>query len=119
MKILYFSQTKNVEKFCKKLEYTAESIVMNKKIDEKFILITPTAKLGEIPDAVEEFLTLNYANLYGVIGSGSKNFGKNYNLAAKKISKLYSAKLLYLFELSGTIHDVKKVNEILGELDGK
>ncbi len=113
MKIIYFSKTKNIERFVKKVEYECHNGNEINKIDDKFILITYTTGFGETPEEVTSFLEKNHSNLIGVVGSGNKNWGIYYCLAAKDISKKYDTKLLMCFELAGNKHDVLKFDTLV------
>lgn len=72
------------------------------KIDESFILVTPTYGFGAVPDTVKDFLRVNSYNLFAVASSGNRNWGQNFARAGEYISNDYSVPLLMKFELHGT-----------------
>jgi len=115
MRCVYFSKTKNVERFVKKIDLNAENGIEIDQINEPFLLITYTSGFGEIPDEVTAFLRKNGKFLEGVFGSGNKNWGDNYCKAAKDIANDFEVPLLMEFELAGNLHDVKKFNQIIKE----
>lgn len=121
MDIIYFSRTKNIERFIKKSKIKSIEGTSNYITNNKYILLTYTDKFGEIPKNVEDFLKLkvNQSNLIGVIGSGNKNWGKSYCNAVTLISQKYNVPILQKFELSGKIQDIEKFKEIIKEENGK
>lgn len=117
MNIVYFSQTGNTKKFISKVSNYFEQIktfsIESFNLDEPFILITSTTGFGEIPTPVQTFLNKNDKNLCGVIGSGNKNWGSKYCLAAKKIANIYNVPLLLTFELAGNNQDIDNFKNII------
>lgn len=115
MEFVYFSRTKNIEKFVKKSKVEAIKGNENLKIEDKYILITYTDKFGEVPLEVQNFLLFkeNKEKLNGVIGSGNRNWGANYCKAATIISEEYRIPILQTFELSGTSHDLDRFTKIV------
>jgi len=75
MRVVYFSLTGNIERFVNKLNISIPIEVGHIDLitEEPFILITYTAKFGEIPESVKLFLEKNENNLRAVIGSGNRN----------------------------------------------
>ncbi len=114
MRIIYFSKTNNVKRFCEKIEM--ETMRGNEELicKEPYILIIYTTGFGEVPKEVLAFLENKYnqKNLVAVCGSGNKNWGTNYAKAVDVVSEKYNVKALMKFELSGNIHDVQKFKEI-------
>jgi protein involved in ribonucleotide reduction len=88
-------------------------------VDDRYVLIVPTYanNRGEraVPAAVIRFLNSeeNRMHLVGVIGSGNKNFGNHFALAANVISAKTGHPVLYKYELLGTDFDVREVEQIL------
>ena len=80
-------------------------------IEEPYILITYTTGFGEIPKEVKSFLKINSGNMAGVVGSGNRNWGSNYNAASKKIANSYNVPLVHTIELSGNTADVDTVKQ--------
>ncbi len=119
-KIVYFTLTGNLEKFVKKLNHSNTALIEEGLIvDEPFVLICGTINFGEVPIQVKRFLRDNHKNLIGVSGSGNRNWGKNFAVAADIIAEKFNVPLLSKFELSGNTHDVetfiKKVEELENE----
>lgn len=122
-KILYFSKTGNIEKFVNKLKeigyQNIEKIVPNMKINEKFVLIVPTIYFGEVPIEYKKFLKDNPIGLIGVAGSGNRNWGRNFAIAADKIAKKFNVPIIHKFELSGNKHDVKTFKNNLEKIENE
>ncbi len=114
MKILYFSKTGNIRKFCTKLDLEAIEGTKSTVMDDDYILITYTTGFGEVPKEVEGFLSSenNIKKLKYVCSSGNKNWGANYAKAADLLADRYNVPVLFKFELSGNKHDVNKFKEL-------
>lgn len=118
MKIIYHSLTGNIKRFLSKSKYNNQSFELltgEEIIDEKFILITYTIGNGEIPQIVEKFMRKNYYNCKGLIGSGNRNWGKNFCKSVYKLNDTYNIPVLLTFETSGTKKDIIKFHEIIKE----
>ena len=92
--------------------------------DGPWVLLTPSYKTGSdrndtIPEGVRRFLRSahNRRLLIGVMGSGNRNFGRHYQMAAREISRRSGRPMLFEFELSGTRWDVEECQRILADLD--
>lgn len=118
--VIYFSNvTGNTERFIKKLDLDChvDRIPIRGEydgvIDAPYVLITPTYNATGVPVQVRKFLNKaeNRRNLRGVIASGNKNFGKDFAIAGRAISRKCEVPLLYVFEIFGTPEDVEKVKE--------
>ncbi len=108
-KILYYSRTGNLEKFVNKLNYkNIQKITKDLIIDEPFVLLVSTIKFGEVPIEYKKFLRDNPKGLIGVSGSGNRNWGSNFAIAADKVAKKFNVPIINKFELSGNKHDVEK-----------
>src|SRR5699024_4094058 len=70
------------------------------KLDESYILVTPTYGFGAVPDTVKEFLQANSYNLVAVASSGNRNWGQNFARAGEYISSDYSVEIQMKFEPS-------------------
>ena len=117
-KILYYSKTGNLEKFVKKLNYdNVELITDSLIVKESFILLISTIKFGEVPIEYKRFLRNNPKGLIGVAGSGNRNWGANFAIAADKVSKKFNVPIISKFELSGNKHDVKYFIENVEKLE--
>lgn len=119
MFIVYMSITGNVSKFVNFLDMDSLQIDYNDnliEVDRDYIVIVPTYD-DSITDTVSEFIDYKDNNkfLVGFVGSGSKNFDKDYIFNAKDLSKKYGKPLIFDFEFSGD-NDVlafkKEVEEI-------
>ncbi|MGO2243029.1 MAG: class Ib ribonucleoside-diphosphate reductase assembly flavoprotein NrdI [Halomonas sp.] len=121
--LVYFStKSGNTRRFVEKLGFAATRLPLNRdepavRIDQPFILITPTygggGAQGAVPKQVIHFLNdaHNRHFLRGVIAAGNTNFGDAYGLAGRIIAKKCSVPLLYRFELFGTDDDVANVRK--------
>lgn len=92
--------------------------------DGPWVLLTPSYKTGNdsndtIPEAVKRFLRSenNRRHLVGVMGSGNRNFGRHYQMAARQIVQQSGRPMLFEFELAGTPWDVEECQRILADLD--
>lgn len=129
--IVYFSGASGFTKsFVDKLGVGSERIPNSIKeskefiVDCEYVLIVPTYELKNVhgpnpgsisyvPRQVKGFLSneVNRNNLVGVIGTGNRNFYKDFAKAAEVISKKFDVPILYRLELSGTDTDVNIVKE--------
>jgi protein involved in ribonucleotide reduction len=109
MKIVYGSRTGNVETFVGKLGLSNTMLIKNgsETVDEEFVLITYTDGDGELPYEVEEFLGNNANFIRGVAGSGDKDYGDNFCMAATIVSDQYGVPVLATFENDGERTDVE------------
>lgn len=110
MIIAYYSMTGNIRRFLKSMDlpdtyelYQITSGNVREKIDESFILVTPTYGFGAVPDPVKEFLKVNSFHLLAVASSGNRNWGQDFARAGEYISNDYSVPLLMKFELHGNV----------------
>ncbi|MFV0287848.1 MAG: class Ib ribonucleoside-diphosphate reductase assembly flavoprotein NrdI [Mycoplasmatales bacterium] len=64
---------------------------------------------------LREFLNFenNYQYCYGIVGSGNRNFNKQFCLTAHQYSECFGFPLLDKFELRGTPEDVKRIATLL------
>lgn len=129
MKIVYFSSvSENTHRFVAKLEgavsdpariplYASADPL---KVDEPFVLITPTYGGGtrrgvDVPKQVIRFLNdpENRKHIRGVIAAGNMNFGADYTRGGDIVAEKCGVPVLHRFELSGTSEDVEIVNTII------
>lgn len=114
MKLVYLSLTGNVKKFVEMvgMDNKELSFVNHFELKEDYILIVPSYD-DDITSIFSEFI--NYGNnlnyLIGFVGSGSRNFADEFCFNAKDLSLIYSKPLIYMFEFSGTEHDIIKFKE--------
>ncbi|KAA8750172.1 class Ib ribonucleoside-diphosphate reductase assembly flavoprotein NrdI [Paenibacillus sp. UASWS1643] len=111
MLIVYASRTGNVGLFARRLPYPTLKLTTELRVDEPYILVTYTDKIGEVPAKTRAFLTHNNEYLRGVAASGNRNFGPAYALAADQISNQYGVPIVCKFELAGTPTDIQKFTE--------
>ncbi len=116
-KVLYFSRTGNLEKFADKLRAkghtNVEPITEGMIVNEPFVLVASTIYFGEVPVEYKRFLRDNPTGLIGVSGSGNRNWGRNFAIAADIIAEKFNVPIISKFELSGNIHDVENfINEV-------
>ena len=115
MKIAYYSVTRQVSRFVKKLTLAddqAVAVTDTLILSEPFILIIPTYE-KEILQEVWDFMVENASNCQGIIASGNRNFAELYIYSAKDLSAEFHVPILYDFEFNGTDEDVTAVNSIL------
>ena len=92
-------------------------------VSSPYILITPTYGAGNghrpVPPQVVKFLNneQNRSLLRGVIASGNLNFGPDFCKAGDIVAAKCGVPYLYRFELMGTDHDVRRVQEGLEEFE--
>lgn len=119
LSIIYYSLTGNVRYFVE--TYFGDtrpiySIEDDIELPDKYVLFTPTYHFGEVPSAVQEWLTDNSEAMIGVVASGNRNWGKNFGKAGDIISNTYGVPLIAKFELRGNdevAYEIKtKINEI-------
>ena len=121
MKIIYMSVIGNTRRFVEKLEMDSlelSEVNAFSEIDENFIMIAPTYAI-EMTDILNDFLETgdNLSYCQGVIGAGNRNFSELYCFTAEDIALDYDVPLLYRFEFQGSDNDVKKVKEIVTEIE--
>lgn len=111
--IVYYTKTKQTEKFVSKLleAIDIQSIKIQDEliVDTPFILLTPTYFFGEVPKEVTEFLHHNHNNLVAVMSSGNRNWGGNFAKSGETISKEYNVELIGKYELAGNNQDIERL----------
>ena len=134
MLVTYFSSTSlNTHRFVQKLDVESRRIPLRKSegelvVDQPHVLIIPTygggaGMTGEysrpVPKQVIKFLNneQNRSLLRGVIASGNLNFGPDFCKAGDIAAAKCGVPYLYRFELMGTDHDVRRVQEGLEEFE--
>lgn len=121
MKIVYLSIVGNTRRFVEKLELPSlelSDITVYTKVNEPFIVIAPTYEI-EATDIINDFLEYedNLSYCRGVIGGGNRNFNDLFCFTAEDLSLDYDIPLLHRFEFQGSDNDVKKVKEIVAEIE--
>lgn len=119
--LVYFSsKSGNTQRFIEKVGFPALRVPLSVKdpalqLDRPYILVCPTYAgddgSGAVPKQVIKFLNSeqNRSWLKGVIASGNRNFGQYYAYAGTVISQKCKVPYLYRFELTGTLEDVRAV----------
>lgn len=112
--IVYFSRTGNVKHICESLAlpYTNENEYKN----EEFILFTYTDGVGKLPLQVAQFMRKHGGMCRGVLTSGNSNFGSNYCMAGKIVSRQYRVPLGPCFDLRGTEENIKQARAFYGRV---
>lgn len=110
MMVVYLSLSGNVERFVDRLSVKSLKLSPSRtanRIDEPFVMIVPTYD-QEITDIISDFIDFggNEQYLIGFVGSGNRNFNKEYVFNAKNLSRKYNKPLLFHFEFSGTDRDL-------------
>ena len=125
--LIYFSSVSGyTHSFIEKLGRDARRIPLYTKedtilADAPFVLVLPTYggghQGGAVPKQVIKFLNVpeNRALIRGVIAGGNRNFGSAYCIAGDIVARKCQVPVLYRFEIFGTPHDVKRVNEGLDQ----
>lgn len=125
--VYYSSGSGNTARFIAALGLPAQRIPVRMsdpmpRPDRPYVMICPTYADGEgrgaVPKQVIRFLNdeSRRAGLRGVIGSGNRNFGHAFALAARVIADKCRVPVLYRFELAGTPTDIARVRDGLKKL---
>lgn len=145
--ILYISLTGNTTDFIRQLQLSTafDDIHINalnvkevvaqkipfKKMTTPFFTFLPCFLEGGngIDNGYQEILTTplkdylsyedNYKNCYGIIGSGNRNFNKQFALSAHQYADYFDFPYLDEFELRGTRYDVQRIGQLLISLSKK
>lgn len=127
--IVYFSSvTNNTHRFVEKLNVNMKKlrIPLTVKdsflhVDNDYILFCPSYGGGNnnkaVPKQVIKFLNdeKNRKHCVGLIISGNTNFFEDYGIAGKILQNKLNVPCLYTYELMGTEHDVKTVENGIKE----
>lgn len=124
MLILFYSKTGKVRRFADRLAnrgLVCKDIIQHPKIEEDFVLVTPTYGLGQIPEPVRLFLKDNSEHLVAVASSGNKVWGNDlFAKSGEAIAEMYNVPLLHKFQSQGFDSDVEIFYERvlnLGKMD--
>lgn len=121
--VFFSSVSENTRRFVDKLDRSSVRIPLRPHLDGElfvtrpYVLVVPTygggQRSGAVPRQVVRFLNdpSNRGLLRGVIAAGNTNFGADYCLAGPVISAKCHVPVLYRFELLGTPHDVRRVED--------
>lgn len=111
MLILFYSKTGKVRRFADRLTnrgFVCKDILQHPKVEEDFVLITPTYGFGQIPEPVKLFLEDNSEHLVAVASSGNKVWGNDlFAKSGEVIADTHNVPLLHKFQSQGFDSDVE------------
>ncbi len=115
--LYYDSKTGNVRRFVEKVTqitgWSAHCIQEDMEVDAPGHLVTFTTNFGKVPPLTEEFMKSHSDKIFSVSSSGNRNWGRNFAVAADKVSAIYDTALAFKFELSGTMEDINQFIDII------
>jgi protein involved in ribonucleotide reduction len=115
--LYYDSKTGNVQRFIDKViqitGWTAQRIQEDMEVSEPGHLVTFTTNFGKIPTVTAGFMRQHSDRIFSVSSSGNRNWGRNFAVAADKVSEMYDIPLAFKFELSGTMEDINQFVDII------
>ncbi|QRG87267.1 class Ib ribonucleoside-diphosphate reductase assembly flavoprotein NrdI [Bulleidia sp. zg-1006] len=89
-------------------------------VNEPYVLVTYSDKVGEVPAIVEKFLSTNHRLLKAIIATGSiERHYETFGYAGLKISQEYHVPLLAIVNGRGSDADEIKIKEMLTTLETK
>lgn len=104
--IVYATRTGNVRYIVSQLTADAIELTADLQVDVRYLLITYTDGLGNIPAKVEQFMKHNHNLCQGVVVSGNSNFGHHvFGGAGDKLSQMYHIPLVRKLDLRGNQKD--------------
>ena len=82
-------------------------------VDGPFVSFLPTYLEGGngIDTGFQEILTGNFRYCLGIIGSGNRNFNKQFCLTAFQYAEQFGFPVIDVFELRGTDEDVERISK--------
>lgn len=110
MKVVYYSETGNVESFAKEIDRNAIEIREGDEIiGEDYLLVIPTTGIGEVPDYVLDFLDTadNLDNCKAACVSGSMEWEDSFCGAADQLEEEFEINVILKFENEGTEQDIE------------
>jgi len=115
--LYYDSRTGNVERFINKVSqitgWIAIRIQEEMEIKESGHLVTYTTNFGKVPEKTEAFMKKQAHLISSVTSSGNRNWGRNFGVAADKITEIFDIPTAMKFELSGTMEDINQFIDII------
>ncbi|PVH26199.1 class Ib ribonucleoside-diphosphate reductase assembly flavoprotein NrdI [Sphingobacterium corticibacter] len=115
--IYYDSKTGNVDRFIHKvIQITGWQAT---RIEEDTIpstmghLVTYTINFGKVPEKTQAFIEKYNHMIHSVSSSGNRNWGRNFAVAADKLSENFDLPIGLKFELSGTLVDINEFIDII------
>lgn len=137
--ILYISLTGNTKSFVHRLtaylashDVTVHAINVKEtpdmqKLSQPFVTILPAfldgcnGRVNGYHEILSPILSHwlgyagNYQRCYGIIGSGNRNFNRQFALTAKQYAKRFGFPYLTDFELRGSQNDIERIASLLME----
>jgi len=115
--LYYDSRTGNVERFINKVVqitgWTAIRIQEGMEAKETGHLITYTTNFGKVSEKTDAFMREQSHLINSVTSSGNRNWGRNFAVAADKLSEIFDIPTAMKFELSGTMEDINQFIDII------
>ncbi|MGM0140058.1 nrdI protein [Enterococcus sp. DIV0755b] len=105
--------------------YAVDDNTLPEPITAPFFVFVPTYLEGGngvdngdqeiLTEALREYIAYedNQKNCLGIVGSGNKNFNRQYCLTAKQYAAQFNCPFLADYELRGTPKDVERIYQIL------
>lgn len=118
--VVYDSMTGQGKRFAEKLGYPVFDIQQFVPQSQQHVfLVSRSFGFGEIPVTTIKFIEQFRSLIIGCAVSGSRNWGKNFGMAGKKIEERYSIPLIQIFEMIGLPHEVNHVKMWLQDYEQK
>lgn len=115
--LYYDSRTGNVDRFIHNViqitGWTATRIEAETIAVEQGHLVTFTTNFGKIPEKTQAFMEKFSHLIHSVSSSGNRNWGRNFAVAADKLSENFDVPTAFKFELSGTLVDINEFIDII------
>lgn len=111
--IVFASRTGNVRSIVSKLQLPSCEITDDLVMSQPYILFTYTDGLGDVPERVLDFLSVDENKYYlkGVIASGNVNFGMRFCGSADEISNNHNVPIIRKIDLRGTQEDINIIKK--------
>lgn len=111
--IVYYSGTGQTIRLIDKINPNGDFDVQrirkgDEYIDREYILVTPTYFKGQIPRQVQKLLDNNRPPIE-VIGTGNKQWGKDFCGAGVKIANMFNIPLIAKVEQAGHFNEVSNI----------
>lgn len=115
--LYYDSRTGNVDRFINKViqvtGWKATRIEADTVAVEQGHLVTFTTNFGKVPEKTQAFMEQYGHLIHSVSSSGNRNWGRNFAVAADKLSESFDVPMAFKFELSGTLVDINEFIDII------
>lgn len=114
--IAYASRTGNIRTILNKINAPSANIAVHTAMNEPFLLFTYTDGIGQVPAAVNQFMTENWQYCKGIIVSGNRNFGHDvFGRAGDILAKRYDVPLVRKLDLQGGKADYEAIEQFYAE----